>query len=82
MRATFDPYADATYIALTDMPLEPGRHSIEGPVPAGTGGQVILDWRNGHLVGIEIVGAVACLPSDLLADAERLGEPQDWTPGR
>jgi uncharacterized protein YuzE len=80
VRTTFDPYADATYIALTEMPLEPGRHSIECPVPEGTPGQVILDWKGGRLVGVEVIGAAACLPSDLLARAEQLGEPQDWTP--
>jgi uncharacterized protein YuzE len=82
VRTTFDPYADATYIALTDMPLESGRHSIECPVPAGTSGQVILDWKDGRLVGIEVIGATDHLPSDLLEAAEQLAEPQDWTPGR
>jgi uncharacterized protein YuzE len=81
VRTTFDPYADASYIALTDLSLEPGRHSLECLVPDGSRGQVILDWKDGRLVGIEVVGALVCLPPDLLQRAEQLGEPQEWNPG-
>jgi uncharacterized protein YuzE len=57
VRITYDPVADAVYIHLTSGPLAPGRTTLQAPVPPGTSGFVALDWKDGHLVGIEILDA-------------------------
>ena len=70
VRITYDPAADAAYIHLTGQPLTPGRTTIQAPTPPGTEGFIALDWKDGRLVGIEILDASTRLHDDLLEDAE------------
>ena len=72
MRITYDPAADAVYIHLTSTPLTPGRTTIQAPTPPGAEGFIALDWKNGHLVGIEILDASTRLHPDLIEEAEIL----------
>ncbi len=69
MRVSFDPEADAAYIYLTDEKLMPGRDSIPCETPAGTNAMVVADWKDGRLVGIEVLDASHHLHPDLLASA-------------
>ena len=70
MRITYDPAADAVYIHLTSGPLTPGRTTLQAPTPPGTTGFIALDWKDGRLVGIEILDASTRLHHDLLEEAE------------
>ena len=70
MLITYDPAADAVYIHLTSGPLTPGRTTLQAPTPPGTTGFIALDWKDGRLVGIEILDASTRLPHDLLDQAE------------
>ena len=72
MRITYDPAADAVYIYLTGDPLTRGRTTIQAPIPPGTEGFIALDWKDGRLVGIEILDASSRLHPDLLQEAEIL----------
>lgn len=72
MRITYDPEADAAYIQLTDTELPVGRDSIELETPATTSSMVVMDWRDGKIVGLEVLDASTLLHPDLLAQAERL----------
>jgi uncharacterized protein YuzE len=73
VRITYDPAAGSVYIHLTGQPLAPGRTTIQASMPSGTGGFVALDWKDGRLVGIEILDASTRLHHDLLEQAEILG---------
>ena len=70
MRITYDPAADAVNIPLTSDPLTRGRTTRQAPAPPGTEGFVALDWKDGRLVGIEILDASTRLHHDLLGQAE------------
>ncbi|WP_300603436.1 DUF2283 domain-containing protein [Trebonia sp.] len=72
MRITYHPAADAVYIYLTGGPLAPGRTTIQAGTPNGISGFVALDWKDGRLVGIEILDASTRLHPDLLDEAEIL----------
>ncbi|MDX6287729.1 MAG: hypothetical protein QOG53_3214 [Frankiales bacterium] len=74
MRVTYDPSADAAYIYLTGAALMPGRDSIPCDVPEGMQAMVILDWKEGKIVGLEVLDAAALLHPDLLAEAVRPGD--------
>ena len=73
MRITYDPAADAACIHLTSSPLTPGRTTLQAPTPAGTEGFIALDWKDGRLIGIEILDASTRLHHDLLEQAEITG---------
>ena len=73
MRITYDPQANAVYLYLTDEPLTPGRTTIQATNPPTVPGFVALDWKDGRLVGIEILDASTRLHHDLLQEAETLG---------
>jgi len=73
VRITYDPGADAVYIHLTGIPLPPGRTTTQAPTPPGVEGFVALDWKDGRLVGIEILDASTRLHPDLLDQAENDG---------
>jgi uncharacterized protein YuzE len=73
VRITYDPAADAVDIYLTGDPLTPGRTTIQASTPPGTEGFVALDWKDGRLVGIEILDASTRLHHDLLDQAETSG---------
>jgi uncharacterized protein YuzE len=70
VRITYDPAADAVYIHLTGDSLTPGRTTIQASTPPGAEGFVALDWKDGRLVGIEILDASTRLHHDLIEDAE------------
>jgi uncharacterized protein YuzE len=70
VRITYDPAADAVCIHLTGDPLGPGRTTIQAPTPPSASGFIALDWKDDHLVGIEILDASTRLRHDLLQEAE------------
>ncbi len=70
MRITYDPEADAAYIYLTNVQLGRGRESIELESPPVSAGTVVMDWKDGKIVGLEIINASALLHSDLIEQAE------------
>jgi uncharacterized protein YuzE len=74
MRVTYDPEVDAAYVYLTDEHLMPGRDSVPCDPPEGEQAFVVLDWRDGKIVGLEVLDASARLHADLLAQAVRPGE--------
>jgi uncharacterized protein YuzE len=76
VRVTYDPEVDAAYIRLTDQSLEPGRQSIPCNPPEGIKAWVVMDWKDGKIVGLEVLDAAALLPADLLASARRPGRSQ------
>jgi uncharacterized protein YuzE len=74
MRITYDPEVDAAYIYLTDEQLPPGRDSVPVDPPEGIQADIVLDWKDGKMVGLEVLGAASVLHSDLLARAVRPGQ--------
>jgi uncharacterized protein YuzE len=73
VRITYDAAADAVYIYLTGQPLTPGRTTIQAGTPSDIEGFIALDWKDGRLVGIEVLDASRRLHPDLLAEAETTG---------
>lgn len=74
MRITYDPQADAAYIHLTGEQLPPGRDSVPVDPPENVArAWVILNWRDGKIVGLEVLDASALLHADLLAKAVNPG---------
>lgn len=59
MRMSYDPQADAAYLRLTDIDQGQGPHGNSSSAPPGdlpaysTFDPVVLDWRDGRLVGLE-----------------------------
>ena len=74
MRITYDPEADAAYIYLTDEQLSPGLVSVPIDPLEGIQADIVLDWKDGKMVGLEVLGAASVLHSDLLARAIRPGQ--------
>ena len=72
MRITYDAAADAVCIHLTGKPLTPGRTTIQAAMPPAVDGFIALDWKDGRLVGIEVLDASRRLHPDLLKQAERI----------
>jgi uncharacterized protein YuzE len=70
VRITYNRAANAAYIYLTDQALETGRDTIQATNPPGVTGFIALDWKNGRLVGIEVLDADQTLHTDLLDEAE------------
>jgi uncharacterized protein YuzE len=70
VRITYDAAADAVYIYLTGEPLTPGRTTIQAGTPPSIEGFIALDWKDGRLVGLEILDASSRLHQDLLEEAE------------
>ena len=67
MHVTYDPAVDAAYISFTDAALEPGRDSMPLiEVLEREGVMAVLDWKDGQIVGLEVQGASAHLPADLI----------------
>ena len=73
MRVTYDPEVDAAYIYLTNDQLAPGRDSMLLDPPEGVVAMVVLDWKDGKIVGLEVLDASALLHADLLAQAAQPG---------
>ncbi len=69
MRVSYDPEVDAAFIYLTDQALEPGRDSIPCETPEGAGAIVVMDWKDGKIVGLEVLDASRVLHQDLIAEA-------------
>ena len=67
MRITYDKKADAVYIHLTD-----STSSIAKTVPDADMTMNFDFDSNGHLIGIEVLGATKLLPSEFLKTAEQL----------
>ena len=70
---TYDGQADAAYVYLTDEPLMPPVDSVPVDPPDGVRAMVVLDWKDGKVVGLEILDASKLLHDDVLAEAERIG---------
>lgn len=70
MQITYDPQADAAYFSFTETVLDPGRDSIPLEVPRGVDAMVIMDWKDGKIVGLEVLDAASLLHPDLLSLAE------------
>ena len=70
MRISYDPEADAAYIRFTHHDLMPGRDSVPCEPPAGIEAMVVLDWKDGQIVGLEVLDASRLLHADLLSEAE------------
>jgi len=73
VRVTYDPEVDAAYIYLTNDQLAPGRDSMLLDPPEGVVAMVVLDWKDGKIVGLEVLDASALLHADLLAQAAQPG---------
>lgn len=69
MRVSYDTEADAAYIYLTDAALMPGRDSVPCDTPEGVDAMIVLDWKDGRIVGLEILDASHRLHPDLIASA-------------
>lgn len=69
MRVTYDREADAVYVYLTEELLMPGRDTVPCATPGGPPGAeaiINLDYRDGKIVGLEVLDASRWLHSDLL----------------
>jgi uncharacterized protein YuzE len=67
LRVKYDRVADAAYIYLTAGDLSPGRVTVAVPLDDQERlPEVILDFKDGRLVGVEVLGARDGLPADLL----------------
>ena len=73
MRVTYDPDVDAAYVYLTNGDLMPGRDSVPCEPPEGVRAMVVLDWKDGRIVGLEVLDASKLLHDDLLALADQIG---------
>jgi uncharacterized protein YuzE len=69
VRVTYDRGADAAYIYLTNARLAPGRDSVPCDPPEGLQAFVVMDWKDGKIVGLEVLDASARLHEDLLGRA-------------
>lgn len=73
MRVTYDAETDAAYVYLTDEELPPGRESVPCEAPEGVQqAWVMMDWRDGRIVGLEVLHASKLLHHDLLDNADKL----------
>ncbi|WP_063035807.1 DUF2283 domain-containing protein [Nocardia grenadensis] len=69
MHVTYDPDADAAYIALKQ-PIGAGEAVRQQNIPIDNA-EVVLDFDvDGRLLGIEIIGAGAVLPAQALETAQ------------
>ena len=73
MRISYDPEIDAAYIYFTGQPLESGRDSIPCDAPPGVQAMVVMDWKDGKITGLEVLGASSLLHADLIAQARPPG---------
>jgi uncharacterized protein YuzE len=68
MRVTYDPEVDAVYVYLTDEPLRQGRDSVPcDPHENVQYAFVVMDWKDGKIVGLEILDGSKLLHPDLIA---------------
>jgi uncharacterized protein YuzE len=71
MRISYDAEVDAAYIHLTEEALTPGRDSVTIESPGFPGATIVLDWKDGKAVGLEVLDASVHLHADLLAESNR-----------
>ena len=74
VRITYDPDADAVYVYLTDELLTPGRETVPCGTPGAEPGVeaiINLDFKDGRIVGLEVLDASQLLHADLLMEASR-----------
>jgi|SoiMethySBSTD1v2_1073268.scaffolds.fasta_scaffold3427544_1 uncharacterized protein YuzE len=69
MRITYNQRVDAAYVHLTEQRLMQGGDVVPCALPDGTYGSIYLDFNDGVLIGIEVLGASAVLPDDVLTVA-------------
>lgn len=76
MHTTYDPDANAVYIDVGSGPT-PGSSVRQLPMALPDGrGELIVDLDEaGRILGIEVLGARACLPAGLLASSHPPGPP-------
>jgi hypothetical protein len=73
MRVTYDEETDAAHVYLTDEALPPGRDSVPCDPPEGVQhASVVMDWRDGRIVGLEELDPSKVLHRDLLDSAEKV----------
>jgi uncharacterized protein YuzE len=61
----YDPESDAAYLKLLEG--EQGRSADQRTLNIAGRGEIVLDFNlEGHLVGVEVLGARSLLPPDLL----------------
>jgi uncharacterized protein YuzE len=69
MRMTLDAEADAAYVEIAGA----DHRSVENIAVDRPDGMIVLDFdRDGHLLGVEVLGATSLLPAEILAAADRL----------
>jgi uncharacterized protein YuzE len=69
MRMTLDAEADAAYVEIASAE----HRSVENIAVDRPGGLIVLDFdSDGHLLGVEVLGARHLLPADILAAADHL----------
>ncbi|MFI7597478.1 DUF2283 domain-containing protein [Actinoplanes sp. NPDC049681] len=69
MRMTLDADADAAYVEIASAE----HRSVENITVDRPDGMIVLDFdADGHLLGMEVLGAQRLLAPDILADADRL----------
>ena len=73
MRVTYDGRANAVYIYFTEEPITPGRETIPLDPPEGKQAHLFADWKDGKIVGLEILDATDHLHQDFLDEAEIIG---------
>jgi uncharacterized protein YuzE len=67
MKVSYDPTANAAYIALHDDVAPGGVARTYACDPVAVQGQISLDFdAEGRLIGIEVMGARSKLPADVL----------------
>ena len=75
MRVTYDPGADAGYIALREIESGGAKHTVPldeaGEDGVGSVASIVLDFdEEERLIGIEVLNASEVLPPELLREAE------------
>ena len=73
MRVTYHRQASAAYVHFTEDPLTPGRQSVLLDPPDGKRAFIVADWKDGKIVGLEILDATDHLHRDFLDQAEIIG---------
>lgn len=72
VRVTYDRSVDAAYIYLSDSDSLSDCVTVPCGTPGGEPGveaMINLDFQDGKIVGLEVIGASRWLPAELLAEA-------------
>jgi len=80
VRVEYIPKVDAAYIYLTGEPLTPGRDTVVCDLPVRSGDlTVVVDCKDGKIVGLEVPAASSVLPAQLLAQPQPPSASADTT---